>query len=210
MITKRIDFAEEAQAIYEEDLVEMEKGLDEIVEQAKEEYGSFSDTPDEVIEAYEELDNERIETKGTADALLRAIIDLSDRFSLEDWTDEDGFMADEFLEKYTWQELTGLCVFTIEEFSGGALSKIQDQISDDSFTFDADTGSIEGMPKQGRAKVIMLQHGVIDKPENLENIANLNSSSFEFLFDRLNELNTTGSVDMGNSSLRERMESGGS
>lgn len=205
MITKQLDLGGEAQQLYEQEVAELDSVLDEITEQAEEEYDSFADVPTDVIDAYEETESELIEVRGTADALIRTIVDVSDRFSLDDWVDEDGFQSEAFRADNDWDDLTGLCVFTIEEFSGGALSKIQDEISSDSFEFDAETGDISGMPKQGRAKVIMLNHGVIDKPGGVDNIANLNSKTFEFLFDKLNELNTTGSTDLGNSSLKERM-----
>jgi len=205
MISRTIDIGTRARRLYEDDVAELNAALDEIADQAEEEYGSFEETPESVLDAFDETQSEYIETKGTADALVRTVVELSDHFSIDDWMDDDGFRADEFLDANDWADIEGLCEFTITEFSGGALAKVQDEISDDSFDFDPDTGNLEGMPKQGRAKVVMLEHGVTEMPDAVGNIANLNSNTFEYLFDKLNELNTAGSTDLGNSSLRERM-----
>ena len=105
----------------------------------------------------------------------------------------------ETLEHYA--EEWGSDQFTIREFSVGAVGMIQDDV--------AEASGIDiqgsGTPKGGYARRRALEVGIDSKPEDSPEIENFPDAVGDWLYDVIDEFNTTGSVELGNFSLRAEM-----
>lgn len=182
-----IDLKEEAQEIREQKLPAVEDAQDELIQQIEEEYGSYDDVPDSEDQAFDQLEEKRIELEGQAEALERVV---------EEWDGGE---------------------FVVEELTTGALAEIQDNVSEKSFDFDPEKGEMEGgTPKQGFGMVETLRKSIVRQPpgaptrenefgETVPEPANYPHQVGMFLFERVNNFNTVGDTDLGNSSLKERM-----
>lgn len=189
MRTTTIDLADEVDKIRDEKIKEIEKAQENLIKEFEEEYGSYSDVPSEEEGAFNRLEEERQELLGTAKALENAI---------EEW---------------------GGGEFVISELDTGSIARIQDRVSEKSFQFDPEQGQLkEGTPKQGFGMVETMRVAIQKQPEGApikrDNKGNPQIAPGQYphqvglyLFEKINNYNTVGDVDLGNSSLRERMES---
>lgn len=92
----------------------------------------------------------------------------------------------------------GASEWTIREVSVGAVGKIQDDVAEASGAgFDG-----SGTPKQGYARKRTLEIAVKDQPNGAPEVADISDVVGDWLFDCVDEFNTTGEVELGNSSLR--------
>lgn len=91
--------------------------------------------------------------------------------------------------------------FTIREFSVGGVGMIQDDVAEAS-GIDIQGG---GTPKSGYARQRALEVGIESKPEGSPEIENFPDAVGDWLYDVVDEFNTSGSVDLGNFSLRKDM-----
>lgn len=103
------------------------------------------------------------------------------------------------LEHYI--EEWGADTFTIREFSVGAVGMIQDDVAEAS---DIDIQG-SGTPKGGYARRRALEVGIDSKPEDSPEVENFPDAVGDWLYDVIDEFNTTGSVELGNFSLRAEM-----
>lgn len=183
-----IDLKEEVQELRGEKLPAVNDAQDELVDKIEEEYESYSTVPEEEDRAFETLEEKRIELEGQADALERVV---------DEWDGGE---------------------FVIQELTTGALAEIQDSVSEASFDFNPEKGEMEGgTPKQGFGMVETLRKSIVRQPpkaptrenefgETVPEPANYPHQVGMYLFERVNNFNTVGDTDLGNSSLKERMK----
>lgn len=88
--------------------------------------------------------------------------------------------------------------FVIRELSVGGVGMIQDDVAEASGV-DMQGG---GTPKGGYARRRSLEVSVKDKPPGSPDIENFPDAVGDWLYEAVDEFNTTGEVDLGNSSLR--------
>ena len=189
MRSKTVDIRAEAEEIRTSRLPEVEDAQDQLVAELKEEYEDFSKVPDVEEKAFNALEEERIELEGQAQALENAV---------EAWDGGE---------------------FVIQELTTGQIAHITDAVSEKSFDFDPHEGELKGgTPKQGFGKIETLRQAIVqwptDAPTRKDEHGNTGPAPAdypyqvgEYLYEKVNSLNTVGDTDMGNSSLRERMRS---
>lgn len=178
MVTKTVNLQERVEEIENERLPEIAERQDEIVEEAQEYESNKETIPSGLESEFDELEAERVEISGEAKTLKRTI---------EDW---DG------------------AEFQLEELTFGQVQQISDDVMEQSFEVDMERQNMTGTPKQGFYQIEVLRQSIAATPPGApDDPAEYPTSIGEFLFDRVNALNTVGDTDMGNSSLRERMQS---
>ena len=97
-----------------------------------------------------------------------------------------------YIEEYGGDE------FTIRELSVGGVGKIQDDVAEASnANFQG-----EGTPKGGYARNRTLEVALVDSPPRAPEPSDMADTVGDWLFDCIDEFNTTGQVSLGNSSLR--------
>lgn len=91
--------------------------------------------------------------------------------------------------------------FEIRELSAGGVAAVQDDVMEASdVTLDGD-----GTPKAGYAKLRALDVAVVEMPPGVDDVEDLPDPVSDWLYDCVDEFNSTGEVDLGNSSLRAEM-----
>lgn len=91
--------------------------------------------------------------------------------------------------------------FVIRELSVGGVGMIQDDVAEASGA-DMRGG---GTPKQGYARQRTLEVGIVESPAGAPEIENIADKVADWLFDCIDEFNSTGEVRLGNSSLRSEL-----
>lgn len=166
------------------ELREADDAAQEFADAAVEEYGGFEKVPQGVVERYEEYETRRTEVEARVRALEKVAEERDD------------------------------VRFEVKLLSGGEVANLQDEVRDQSFDFDPETGRQDGIPKSGYADVAWTRRAVVRAPDWLEDSpdcdndpANLKPwKAFEVLSDIVDEHNTAGGESLGNSSLKERMQ----
>jgi hypothetical protein len=164
----------------EQSLSDVEERRDEIVEIAsqQEKYGS------DLEEEYNDLEARRVELQGELQELQ--------------WT----------VENY------GGGTYKIRKLKYGDLQRIQDQVTEESLELDIESENIEGVPREGRYKILVLRESIVDQPadaptredgrrRDVPAPGKYEDTLAEWMYEKVNSLNTTGSFDMGNLSLDE-------
>lgn len=152
----------------EEEIPPIEAQLDEIREEADENYENVWDIPADMESRYEDLKGQAKSLNGEAD-------------TLEHYVDEYGGDT-----------------FRIRELSVGGVGMIQDDVAEASnANFQG-----EGTPKGGFARNRTLEVALVDSPAEAPAPENMADVVGDWLFDCIDEFNTTGDVELGNSSLR--------
>lgn len=187
MIEHTVDVLDRVEELREQ-ADQIEETQDELVERLKEDFDGFEDVPQKFQESYEEFEEEIVSKRGKADLFEKVV----DEYGGSEWT---------------------LTTVTL-----GQLGKIQDQVSDASFDFDVERGEVSGgMPKQGYGRNLTLEECIVEQPpdapttkdprtgQEVPEPEEYPSELGLWLFEKANAINTTGDIDMGNSSLQERM-----
>jgi len=95
----------------------------------------------------------------------------------------------------------GSGTFEIRELSAGGVGMIQDDVAEAS-DIDVQGG---GTPKGGYARTRALEVAVKSKPDDAPPVEEMPDAVVDWLYDCIDEFNTTGDVEMGNFSLRAEM-----
>lgn len=212
MRTQRVDILNEADGL-RADAEAFEEAVDELVDEIDAKFDSYQEVPAEVKETYEELEAERIEAEGTAKALYRAVIDWGSNGHDSDEIDD----VYEFVDEQDSLRELGDSTFVISEMSTGGLAAVQDEVAEKSFDFDPERGELTGgTPKSGYGMLETLRRTIESQPSGAPvqqkgptKIPDPDEYPHQlglFLFEKVNSLNTVGETDLGNSSLRERLE----
>lgn len=91
--------------------------------------------------------------------------------------------------------------FVIREFSVGGVGRVQDDVAEAS---NVDMRG-DGTPKAGYARQRAIAIALKDKPTSAPDVEELPDAIGDWLYDCIDEFNTTGEVSLGNSSLRAAM-----
>lgn len=107
------------------------------------------------------------------------------------------------------------CVFEVQELSYGQLQAISDDMLERSFEVDVQRQDIKGMARQGSYQIEVLRTSIQSWPEfaptrtrNRKEMAAPEQYPIpvsEWLYERIDSLNTSGDVQLGNSSLEDEL-----
>lgn len=96
--------------------------------------------------------------------------------------------------------------FVIQEFTFDDWNEIQDRIAEASFDFDPQTQNIDGTPKEGAYKSMVVNRAIVQAPPDAPSEAGaMPRQVCNHLYDKINAINTTGETDLGNTSLDEAL-----
>lgn len=198
---------------------EIETRLDEIEDEKKEvmaeaqefkdEEGRDADLPDDLEHRWEDLETEAVELNGEHRKVIETVVDWETDIDIAE-SDED-----EIHEAFGDVET---CKFIVKELTFGQLQGVSDDMMEASFEVDVERQDIEGTPKQGFYQIELLRESIQHQPEGAptweDEYGNYHPEPAEYpvpvgewLFEKVDALNTTGDTEMGNSSLEEAMRS---
>ena len=192
----------------------LEESQDELVEKLEEEFGGFEDVPQKYVDTYDQFEAERTNAMGNAVALVLQVLDWDG--GIEDHEAMEGH--DSVRERI---ESDGVPVgaapseVVVTSLTTGQLASIQDRVAEASFDYDVESGDAEGTPKSGFGMVETLREAIVSQPpgaptrtENRNEVpdpAEYDHQVGMYLYDKVDDMSTSGEGDLGNSSLRERM-----
>lgn len=107
----------------------------------------------------------------------------------------------------------------IEELTFGEVQEVKDLTIDESFDVDVQRESVEGSPKEGFYQIIFIKKSIVKGPGGMptqresvhgrsEEVADpsaFQDSVGEWLFEVIDNINTFGDSELGNTSLEERI-----
>lgn len=208
LLAEAADLVERAQSVSD--------SQDDLVEKLEDEFGDFEDVPSKYIDTYDQFEAERKNALGNAYALVRQVLDWDASGDAESHPVMEGYDSIAALV-----EAEGVPVgeapseVVVQSLTTGQLASIQDRVAEASFDYDVQSGDAEGTPKSGYGMVETLRESVVSQPpgaptreENRSEVpdpAEYDHQVGMYLYDRVDNLSTTGDADLGNSSLRERM-----
>jgi hypothetical protein len=224
--THRLDLTSRVSEI-EDRLAEIEKEKQEVLLRAqkyKNEHGEDSTLPKRLDEEWEKLEAEDIELKGERDKFIETTVVYSSNTNIVNLPPGQCTGEERSIEEISESDLNEAynvadgCVFTVEELTFGQLQGVSDDMMEESFEVDMQREDIEGTPKQGYYQIELLREALKRWPENAPvqegQYGNERPSPGdypipvgEWLFDKVDALNTRGDTEMGNSSLEEAMNS---
>lgn len=99
--------------------------------------------------------------------------------------------------------------FTIREMTYGEVMLCQDEVQQESFDIDVQTGQLDGVPRNGYYNIKVLETAVVDMPNDpdLTGPEDLPQRIGQWLFNEVDEFNMRGGEDLGNTSLEEAIDS---
>lgn len=222
--TRELDLTDRVEEI-DERLEEIEEEKAEIQEKLAEELANsdvdrMEDLPayDDYDADWDDLDAEKIELEGERRKLKEACVDWTTDTNLENLRDN----ADD-MDAY-WDEIASVygsdvtrVVFGVRELTFGQLQRVSDDMMEESFEVDMEREDIEGTPRQGFYQTELLKEAIEHWPEGAPvkteyGVDTPDPGDYpipvgEWLFERVDAINTTGDTEMGNSSLKEAMKS---
>jgi len=175
------------------------------------------DIPSDLEDEWDELEAERVELEGELKVLRGAVAEwnhlgpLDEETKIEDLNQKQREdvrqQADDQLDELDAE-------FHVQELKFGQLQKVQDKVMEESFEVDVDSGDVDGVPKQGYYQVAVLEESVTEQPvgaptddHGYPSPGDYKPAVGEWLFEKVNAINTVGDTEMGNSSLKEAMNS---
>ena len=184
------------------EVIEDRKGeILQAAEQAKEEDDGLSR---ELEDEWDDLSDEETELTGK----LRKFREVREVWG-ERPTDEEGEPTGDYV-----------CEWVVRELSFGQLQAVSDDMMEESFEVDVERGDVQGTPKQGVYQIELLREAIEEQPPgaptrtvstSTQTIDKPAPSNYpfqigEWLFEKVDAINTTGEQDMGNSSLEEALK----
>lgn len=183
-----VDMEEYADEL-ESEVESLEEEREQILQKAEAQRQEDGEIDASVEEDFDEVESELTEKKGELSKFREVI---------EEWNGSE---------------------FEITELTFGQLQAVSDDMVEESFEVDVDRGNVEGTPRQGYYQIELLNKAVIGAPPGAptRNISKKHGSTTkpdpkmypipvsEWLFDKVDALNTTGDAELGNSSLDEAM-----
>lgn len=157
------------------------------------------------VEQFNSLEAERTEKGGEVRKLMDAVVHW------KTGVDVTTNPAREVVkEEY---ESVESCVFRVQELSYGQLQAVQDDMIERSFDVDVQREDMTGTPKQGYMEKEIVREALIDWPDSAPttrggepNPGAYPDALAEWLFEKIDAYNTTQESEMGNSSLRDRID----
>lgn len=209
----------------DERLAEIDEEKDVIEERArrKVEEDELEEPPKEESNDWEDLDNEEVALRGERWKFIETVVvwsgetDVVVKHPEATGADERSvydLSKDDIKETYGTVEK---CVIRVKELTFGQLQRVSDDMMEESFEVDVQREEVEGTPRQGFYQTELLHEAIIDWPENAPVFTDEYKKDHpspgdypipvsEWLFEKVDALNTTGDTEMGNSSLKEAMK----
>jgi len=218
--TRRLDLVDRIEEI-EDRLSQIESEQNSLKEELQ---STFADSDVENLEEldrweefsamWEDLEVEKTEISGERNKFKETVVlwnnDLDPNSLRREVDDYDS----EIDSRYEDEES---CVVTVRELTFGQLQRVSDDMMDKSFEVDVENEDIEGTPRQGYYQTELLNEAIEDYPPGAPSVEEYGRQSpnagdypipvGEWLFERVDAINTTGDTEMGNSSLKEAMNS---
>lgn len=192
---------------------EIEEEKDKLQEKAvkfKEENGADEPLPDKLENRWSDLDGEEIELSGEREKMVETVVSWCTDTDITEVSDEA--VQEKFGDVDT-------CQFVVKELTFGQLQGVSDDMMDASFEVDVERQDIQGTPKQGFYQIELLRESIISQPSGAPTVegeydnekpepAEYPVPVGEWLFEKVDALNTSGDTKMGNSSLEETIRYG--
>jgi len=224
--THRLDLTDRVDEI-DERLEELNEEKQTVLQRAqahKQEHGGDSSLPSNLEDEWDELEGESIELDGERGKFIETVVVYSSVTNVVNKSSEDCEGDERSIREVSEEDVMEAygqvdeCVFTVEELTFGQLQGVSDDMMEESFEVDMQREDIEGTPKQGFYQIELLRESIKRWPSNApvqtDEYGNEMPSPGdypipvgEWLFERVDALNTRGDTDMGNSSLEEAMRS---
>lgn len=211
-----VDRVEEIEA----ELAEIEEEKERVMEQAERVEDEDDDIDvewDELEDEWDELDSREIELRGERKKFMETSVAYTTDVDLdEQYQDLEQEAYWETIEEQFGDVES--CSFRVRELSFGQLQRVSDDMMEESFEVDVQREEVEGTPRHGYYQSEVLREAIIDWPEH----APVHEDRYgkaeplpgdypipvsEWLFEKVDALNTAGDTEMGNSSLKEAMRS---
>lgn len=178
------------------------------------------DNWDEYERRFDDLDNEKISITGERRKFWETVVDWETDTDVAELREE--YSSNDDMDGY-WEEITDLyatvdsCAFEVRELSFGQLQSVSDDMMEESFDVDMQRQDVEGTPHQGYYQIQLLKEAIVGWPDSAptQTAHGIDTPSpgdypipvSEWLFERVDAINTTGNTEMGNSSLEEALSS---
>lgn len=212
----------------EKRLEEIESEKDKIEERARKAQEEADDEheplPDELEDRYGDLDAEQTQKKGERKKLIETVVVYDSSNNVVSKKPTECTDAERALTDVDWDEVVEIygeidnCIFVVEELTFGQLQGVSDDMMEESFEVDVEREEVEGTPKQGFYQIEFLREAIIEQPPNAPHYTDEYNNRHpepaeypiplgEWLYDKVDAINTTGDTEMGNTSLREAIKS---
>lgn len=98
--------------------------------------------------------------------------------------------------------------FQVKGLDFGELMRAKDQVQQASYDVNSQTGQVDGVPRDGFYKTLVVKLGVEDAPAGApDNLKRIPPQVGSFLYEEINQLTTWGGEDLENLSLAEANDS---
>jgi len=194
--------------------IEDEKERLEDVAQGKMDQQDLDEPPADLEEKWGDLDDEETQLRGERWKFIETVVVWSGENSVTNQNLDDK-SEDEVLDLFGDVNES---VIRVKELTFGQLQRVSDDMMEESFDVDVEQESIEGTPRQGFYQTELLHEAITEWPTNAPVFKDEYQNEHpqpadypipvgEWLFDKVDALNTTGDTEMGNSSLGEALKS---
>jgi len=201
-----------------ERLSEIESEKKELEEEGQGYIENDEEIPDKVEEDWDDLCSEETELRGELFKFREAVVEWTQDVDLNEL--HESLSREEYKDKIR-EMYSGVeqCRVRVRELTFGQLQRVSDDMMEESFEVDMERRDIEGTPRSGFYQTELLKESIIEWPQYAPETRNNRTHSMEpspgdypipvaeWLFEKVDALNTTGDTDMGNSSLKETLRS---
>jgi chromosome segregation ATPase len=222
--TRELDLTDRVEQIRER-LEEIADEKDEVQQELAEELANSDvdgmedlDSYDDYEQRYDDLDAEETELRGELRKFKETCVDWATDTNTENlWNNSD--TSDEYYDKIgkKYDAEVESVTFGVRELTFGQLQRVSDDMMEESFEVDMQREDVEGTPRQGFYQTELLKEAIEHWPEeapvkteyghDIPEPGEYPIPVGEWLFERVDAINTTGDTEMGNSSLKEAMKS---
>lgn len=217
-LTDRVDEIEERLSEIKDEQESLQQDLSE--EMADSGVEQMEDLPawSSYENEWDDLDAEQTELTGELRKIKETCVDWTTDVNVDNVRSGHDDMS-EYWEEISgyYEEKVNSVSFKVRELTFGQLQRVSDDMMEESFEVDVQTEDIEGTPRQGFYQTELLKEAIESWPEGAPTTKEFRVEQpqpgdypipvAEWLFERVDAINTTGDTEMGNSSLKEAMKS---
>ncbi len=220
--THDLDLVEQVQQI-DTELEEVGKEKKSILQDSteyKQEHGEDATLPENLKDKWTDVDNREVELKGERQKFIEAILcyssdtDITEKRPSQCTGSEQSISNVDDLDEHLKD--VDSCVFVVEELTFGQIQSVSDEMMEESFEVDVEREKLDGTPQQGFYQIKLLQEAILQWPTHAPTVEGSYGAELpspgdypipvgEWLFEKVDALNTRGDTSMGNSSLEEAM-----
>ena len=216
--TRRLDLVDRIEELRER-LSQIESEQEELKRQLESAFSNSDSKDIEDLDRWEEfesrwenLEAEKTELSGEKNKFKETVVLWNNELDPNELRRETDDYQAEIDERYADEDS---CVITVRELTFGQLQRVSDDMMEESFNVDIENEDIDGTPRQGFYQTELLNEAIEDWPPGAPSREEYGRESpvagdypipvGEWLFERVDAINTTGDTEMGNSSLKEEM-----